>query len=170
MVVRPGQRPARRPRAKRRPDRRPLSLALLSNHPTNTPSLRSSVCSALRAAHLTPQAHPHSLLLCSCNLSCFVVASRKISGFARIQQCQQGWPTPMITTADSVGNNQPDGAEEQSTKHARSAPIPYPYGEIYIFAHIALAARKLATKLLSISNCVVTMYKQLEDILIDSIS
>ena len=64
-----------------------------------------------------------------------------------------------------------------------------PDGGKYIFPYIALAAyklvtktvvtltaalltviaaRKLATELLSISNCVVSIYKQLEDVLLDN--
>jgi hypothetical protein len=47
-------------------------------------------------------------------------------------------------------------------------PYAHPQGGKNIFPYIALAARKLATETLSISNCIVPIYKQLEDILIGS--
>ena len=55
----------------------------------------------------------------------------------------------MITTTDSVGNNQPDGVDKRSTIYARNAPCTHPRGEDFIFAHIALAAYKLVTKTVS---------------------
>jgi hypothetical protein len=47
-------------------------------------------------------------------------------------------------------------------------PYAHPLGGKYIFPYIALAAYKLATESLSISNCIASIYKQLEDILIGS--
>ena len=46
-------------------------------------------------------------------------------------------------------------------------PYAYPEGGKNIFPYIALAAYKLATESLSISNCLVSIYKQLIDILLE---
>ena len=67
----------------------------------------------------------------------------------------------MITTTDSLGNSCLDGVEKRSTADAWTAPSTTPHGEDFIFPYIALAARKLATEMLSISNCLASIYKQL---------